>query len=166
MPSVKDWDRFYINQAIELSNFSKAIRDKVGAVLVKNNRAIANGYNGTAPGTDNTCEDLFTVTENGVQVVSDVRFGYDSYLRFPDKYKLVTKNTVSHAEENLIAYCARNGISCDSATIYITRNPCMPCARLLANAGIQRVVYLGEYRDESAISYLRNLNILIEKFND
>lgn len=98
---------------------SKAERNKVGAVLVKDNRIISTGYNGTLEGLDNVCED-----ENGN-----------------------TKDSVAHAEENAIINAYKNGISdLSNCVLYVTLSPCANCCRLIYQAGIQIVYYKKRYR--------------------
>lgn len=72
---------------------------------------------------------------------------------------LKTRPYVLHAEQNVIAYAARNGISTDGATLYITHSPCKECAKLIAQSGIKEVVYSKEYRDTDGIDFLRDSNV-------
>ncbi len=138
MPSQIEWDKYYLRQARELATFSKAERLKVGGILVRDNRPLANGYNGMPAGWDNSCE-------------------------YEHQRQLHTKPECSHSEENLIAFCAKNGISTNGTTLYLTHSPCMPCCRLVYNSGIKRIVYLTEYRDPTAIEFCRKAEITLEQ---
>lgn len=121
----------------ELSYCTKA---KVGAVIAKEGRILATGYNGTVSGHDNCCE----IEIDGV---------------------LKTSPFTVHAEQNVISYCAKNGISTDGATIYITLSPCQLCAKLIVQAGIKRVVFLDLYKDTSGLKFLKDCNIEILKWS-
>lgn len=132
--------KFFMKSAILASENSYAVRAKVGAVLVMDGRIIASGWNGTVRGQSNICE---CIAEDGT---------------------LKTLNTVIHAEQNIISFCAKNGIGTDDTTIYITLSPCSTCALLLIQAGISRVVYLEDYRDSSGLEILHQSNIKIEHF--
>ena len=121
----------------ELSYCTKA---KVGAVIAKDGRILATGYNGTVSGHDNCCE----IEIDGV---------------------LKTSPFTVHAEQNVISYCAKNGIPTDGATMYITLSPCQLCAKLIVQAGIKRVVFLDLYKDTSGLKFLKDCNIEILKWS-
>ncbi|KAA6346628.1 dCMP deaminase [termite gut metagenome] len=106
-------------------------RRRVGALIVKDNRIISDGYNGTPSGFENVCED-----ENNV-----------------------TKPYVLHAEANAITKIARSSNSSEGATLYVTASPCMECAKLTIQAGIIRVVYSETYRLEDGVDLLRRAGI-------
>jgi len=130
------WDNYFLDVALRTSELSYAERLKVGAVAVKENRIILCGFNGTPAGDDNTCEHLV----NG---------------------QLKTKPNVLHAEENLILFASKHGISLNNSTIFITHLPCPNCSRLIYGAGINRVVYKHVYRDLSGIDFLKARNIVV-----
>lgn len=165
-----NWDKYYLRQVLNLAEiFSKSIRLKVGAILVKDNRPLANGYNGTPEGWDNQCEDITArgpwTDKTEYLDLKDYYSLIDSGKKKQDDFVLVTKSEVSHAEENLIGYCAREGISTKDCTIYITDSPCMPCCRLLRRAGIRRIVYIREYRDNTAIEFCAKAGIKLEQIS-
>lgn len=113
---------------------SKAVRNKVGAVLVKNNRIISTGYNGTLEGLDNICED-----EEGN-----------------------TKDSVVHAEENAIINAYKNGITdLSDCELYVTLSPCANCCKLIYMSGITKVFYRDNYRIK--IPYWAKLKIKFTK---
>lgn len=131
-------DEMYMNMAYELARRSSCERKKVGCLIVKDRTILAEGYNGTPPGWDNECED-----EEGK-----------------------TKPCVSHAEANAIAKLAKHGISADGGIVYCTLQPCFDCSKQLADCGIQRVVFDEYYRNASAIHYLQERNVEVEKYEE
>jgi len=77
--------------------------------------------------------------------------------------ELVTNEFVLHAEQNIIAYCAKNGIAMKDTILYVTLSPCKTCAKLIIQSGIKRVVYKDEYRDVSGIEFLSKNGIIVDK---
>ena len=132
-------DKYFMKVAQLTAELSYAKRQKVGAVLVKDNRIISIGYNGNPSGFDNTCEDIM------------------------DDGTLITKPTVIHAEANALFWCAKSEIITSGSTMYLTLSPCSTCALGLIQSGIKRVVYLDEYRDTSGIEILKKCNIKVNK---
>lgn len=120
-----------MEMAESVSKLSHAKRLQVGAVVVKDNRVISFGYNGTPRGWDNNCE---LVDEDG---------------------KLSTKKEVIHAEMNAIAKLAKSTESGEGAEMFITHAPCMECAKLIFQSGISRVYYKNKYRTAEGIDFLR-----------
>ena len=110
---------------------SYCVRRQVGALMVKDQRIISDGYNGTPSGFENVCED-----ENNV-----------------------SKPYVLHAEANAISKVARSHNSSDGATLYVTASPCIECAKLIIQAGVRRVVYGELYRLTDGIDLLRRAGI-------
>jgi dCMP deaminase len=128
------YDIVFLELADSLSKLSYANRKKVGALIVKDNSIIADGYNGTPAGYCNDCED-----ENGN-----------------------THWYVLHAEANAITKLAKCGASSTGATLYITMSPCKECTKLIIQSGIKRVVYSSKYKDNSGINFLGNFNVKCE----
>lgn len=124
-------DRRYMRMAFIWAENSYCKRRKVGALLVKDKMIISDGYNGTPSGFENVCED-----ENDI-----------------------TKPYVLHAEANAITKVARSNNSSDGATLYVTSSPCIECAKLIIQAGINRVVFADNYRLSDGIDLLRRANI-------
>lgn len=137
-------DLTYMKMAITWSQLSHANRKKVGALIVKNNTIISDGYNGTPSGFENECEEAVN-DEDGVF----------------KEYK--TKWYVLHAESNALAKIAKSTQSCDGATLYITYSPCPECSKLIFQAGIKRVVYYEEYRDITGLDFLRRAGVDVKK---
>ena len=134
-------DKYYIKVAQLCANNSYALKLKVGAVIVKDDQIISDGFNGTPCGFENRCE---TKNING---------------------ELQTLPYVLHAESNAILKCAKYGKSTNGATLYITHSPCINCAKLIIQAGISRVVYLEDYKNSDGINLLKNVNITVEKLD-
>ncbi len=124
-------DERYLRMARIWSENSHCNRLKVGALIVKNNMIISDGFNGTPSGFDNTCED-----ENNVTVPY-----------------------VLHAEANAITKIARSHNSSDGATLYVTASPCLECAKLIVQSGIKRVVYGEKYRLDDGLKLLEKANV-------
>lgn len=123
-------DHFYMGVAKEAAELSYCERRKVGAVIVKDGNILSFGYNGNPSGMSNECE------ENGV-----------------------TKDTVLHAESNAILKCARDTKSTEGATLYLTLSPCIHCAKLIIQSGIENVFYDQVYRDTSGLDLLSQAKI-------
>jgi len=124
-------DKRYLRMAAIWAENSYCIRRQVGALIVKNEMIISDGYNGTPSGFENICED-----ENNQ-----------------------TKPYVLHAEANAITKIARSNNSSDGATMYVTAAPCIECAKLIIQAGVKRVVYSEQYRLRDGIELLERANI-------
>ena len=124
-------DSRYLRMARIWAENSYCERRKVGALIVKDNMIISDGFNGTPSGFENVCED-----EEGK-----------------------TKSYVLHAEANAITKVARSGNSSDGATMYVTTSPCIECAKLIIQAGIKRLVYGEKYRLEDGINLLKKAGI-------
>lgn len=120
------YDKAYLKMALEWGQLSHCKRRQVGALIVKDNMIISDGYNGTPKGFDNICED----EEN------------------------YTKWYVLHAEANAITKVSSSTQSSRGATLYVTLSPCKDCSKLILQAGIVRVVYYEEYKDRSGLDFL------------
>ncbi|AWU44993.1 deoxycytidylate deaminase [Blattabacterium punctulatus] len=132
----KKKDIIYMNKAIKCSKLSYCKNKKVGAIIVKNNRIISDGYNGTPSGFDNICED-----QNGN-----------------------TKWYVLHAEANAILKMAFSSKSCKDSYLYITHSPCKECSKLIHQSKIKRVVYLHKYSEKNdGLNFLKKSKIIIHK---
>jgi dCMP deaminase len=127
----RKFDQRYLEMARIWAKNSYCTRRQVGALVVKNNMIISDGYNGTPSGFENVCED-----DNGI-----------------------TKPYVLHAEANAITKLARSSNNSEGATIYITASPCIECAKLIIQAGIKRVVYGEKYRLTDGIELLDSAGI-------
>lgn len=124
-------DMRYLRMATIWAENSYCKRRKVGALIVKDNMIISDGYNGTPSGFENICED-------------------DSNH---------TKAYVLHAEANAITKVARTNNSSDNATLYVTTSPCIECAKLIIQSGIKRLVFSELYRMNDGIELLKRSGI-------
>lgn len=140
-----DLDLMYMGMAKLSSKLSKARRAKVGAILVTQHGVVLQGYNGTAPGYDNNCEDIVLKTNDVVA-------------------ELVTKPDVIHAELNAILKAAKEGVSTIGSTMYLTLSPCLQCSAMMKAAGVKRVVYLEPYRDLNGADKLLAHGVQVEHF--
>ena len=126
---------------------STCLRRHVGAILVKDKRILATGYNG-APSGLRHCEEVGCLREN-TSVPSGERHELCRGL---------------HAEQNAIIQAAYHGFSIRGATLYCTNKPCVICSKMLINAGIRKILYEDGYDDQLADQMLREANIDIERF--
>ena len=124
-------DERYLRMARIWAENSYCERRQVGALIVRGDAIISDGYNGTPSGFENVCED-----ENNK-----------------------TKPCVLHAEANAITKVAKSNNSSLGATLYVTASPCIECAKLIIQAGIRRVVYSENYRSADGIELLQKAGI-------
>jgi dCMP deaminase len=154
-------DRLYLRMAFIWAENSYAIRRKVGALIVKNNSIISDGYNGTPCGFPNVCEYAVGGKE-GEDTVKTLNIEELKYLE-KNGYKLVSYPCVLHAEANAITKLSKSGQSSEGATIYVTDEPCVDCAKLIIQSGITRVIYARDYRLHNGIQLLREANIEVKQ---
>ncbi len=131
-------DLRYMKMARIWAENSYCERRQVGALLVKNQMIISDGYNGTPSGFPNKCED-------------------EANTSFP---------YVLHAEANAITKVARSNNSSEGATLYVTASPCMECAKLIIQAGIKRVVYGEKYRIMDGVELMQQAGIEVIQCED
>lgn len=131
------WEQYFKNIVIETKKRSPCHRLQVGCLLVKDNRIISQGYNGFLSGAPHQ-----SIVENNHE------------------------QATVHAEQNAVADCAKRGVSCDGATAYITHFPCIHCMKIMCAAGIQKILYIDDYKNDEKviqISKLSNPKIEIRK---
>jgi dCMP deaminase len=122
------WNDYFMNIALVTAKRSNCCRRQVAALIVKDQRIISTGYNGTPKGLKNCFEG------GCPRCASNVESGTN-----------LGECICSHAEENAIVSAAYHGISTKDATLYTTFSPCLLCTKMIINAGIKRVVYLSQY---------------------
>lgn len=128
------WERYFMKIAQQVATRSTCDRKHIGAVIVRDKTILSTGYNGSIRKLPH-CDDIGHMMENKHCV-----------------------RTV-HAEANAIAQAAKNGINVDQSEIYITASPCWTCFKLLANAGIIKVIFGEFYRDRRIIEAAKQANI-------
>jgi dCMP deaminase len=139
----KKWVDAFMDTAERFAQLSSAVRLKVGAVVVKDQRIVSIGYNGTPAGWSNECEEtIYRIAEEPIQR---------------------TKDEVIHAEANAIAKLARDGESGLHADLFCTHAPCIQCAKIIYGAGVKKVYYRNSYRNNDGLDFLAKCGIQLEK---
>lgn len=140
------WDEYFIQLAFLVSRRSTCLRRAVGAVLVKDKRILATGYNGAPTGITH-CEVTGCLREK-LKIPSGERHEICRGL---------------HAEQNVLLQAALYGVSAKDSSLYITNAPCSICAKMLINAGVKEVVFCDSYPDKMAIDFLKEAKIKLRK---
>lgn len=141
------WDDYFMSILDTVKERSTCVRRKVGAIIVKDKRIIATGYNGAPSGLKH-CYELGCMRER---------------LNIPSGQNHELCRGI-HAEQNAIIQAAMYGVSINEATIYVTCSPCVQCAKMIINSGIKRVVYCGEYPDKLSEELLNEAGINLQKY--
>lgn len=141
------WDDYFMQVAHLVKKRTTCIGREVGAVIVKDKRILATGYNGAPSGTKH-CAELGGCIRRKLNIPRGERM---------DICRAV------HAEQNVIISAAITGSNIQDSTMYITVTPCFTCAKMIINAGIKRIVIDGQYPDELAMEILKEANIRIER---
>ena len=143
---MKDkFKNLYMDWAKRCSELSHARRLHVGAVIVKDDTVISYGYNGMPAGWDNNCEDVIQYSD--------------------DTTALKTKPEVLHAESNAISKLAKSNNSGVGSTMFLTHSPCMECAKLIYQSGIDTVYYDRSYRSTEGIEFLQKSGVKVVQSN-
>src|SRR5437868_10043690 len=128
------WDEYFMNIARVVASRSTCDRKVVDAVIVRDKTILSTGYNGSIRGMPH-CTEVGHMMEGGHCIAT------------------------LHAETNAIIQAAKNGVSIDGATIYVTASPCWNCFKIIANSGIRRIVYGEFYRDDRIFDVAAKLNV-------
>ncbi|MBD23434.1 MAG: dCMP deaminase [Candidatus Marinimicrobia bacterium] len=135
MKNRLSWDEYFSMIVKVTAERSPCERLHVGCLLVKNNRIISQGYNGFLPG----CPHQSIIRDNHEQATL-------------------------HAEQNALIDCAKRGVSCDGSIAYITHYPCIICTRLLLAAGIKKIKYLNDYKNDELVNiFTQQCNVEVFK---
>jgi len=161
----------YMKTAETFAECSTAIRLHVGAIVVKEDRIISIGYNGMPSGWDNDCEYKDYMSGADIWLSPDEIYEQWPFeeedinpdLGYVRRYALKTKPEVLHAETNAIAKLAKSNESGMGASMFITHAPCLDCAKLVYQSGINTVYYRNSYRNEIGIQFLKKAGVTIEK---
>jgi dCMP deaminase len=138
---------YYMKVAQLTSTLSYAKRLQVGSVIVKGNKILATGYNGMPSGWDNECETTEIVELD------------EKFIK-----QLVTKPEVLHSETNAIAKVSASTESSEGATMFCTHAPCINCAKLIYQSGINNLYYRDTYRDTAGIRFLESSGVSVIKY--
>ena len=143
-----NWDRYFLDLCEAVFKRATCDRGRAGCVIVKDKRIMTTGYVGAPAGLPH-CDEI----------------GHDmrKVITHDDK---ITQHCVRtlHAEQNAIIQGALHGVDVSGSTIYVTHQPCLICAKMIINAGIQRVVYAGHYPDEIARGFLEEAGVELCRF--
>ena len=138
---------YFMNCAVEISNGSNCIKGKVGAVLVKNQKIIAEGVNnvpnGIKPCTNKTC----------LRIKLNLKSGENQELCY-----------VVHAEQNALLDALNRQINVKGSTLYVNKQPCIICSKLLINAGIKKIYYLEPYPDKYSLKMLKEAGVEVTQY--
>ena len=140
------WDEYFLDIAHLVASRSTCLRRKVGAVLVKDKRMLATGYNG-APSGISHCETIGCLRDK-------------LKIRSGERHELCRG---LHAEHNALLQAALYGVSTKGAMLYLTTQPCIICAKMIINAGIQEIIFRGDYPDKMARDFLREAKVRIRR---
>ena len=133
--SRPSWEEYFKDLVNLTATRSSCDKLHVGCLFIKNNRIIAQGYNGYISG----CEHKSIIKEN---------------------HNIAT----IHAEQNTITDCAKRGVSCDGCEAYITHFPCFNCMKLMVSSGICKINYINDYKNDDLVYKIANdVNIKIHK---
>ena len=134
------WDEYFMQIAVTVASRATCDRKHVGAVIERGRTILATGYNGSVGGLEH-CDEVGHMMEDGHCV-----------------------RTI-HAEANAVIQAARNGVRIEAASIYVTASPCWQCFKMIANAGIKRIVFGEFYRDQRIFEVARRLGIELVHLN-
>ena len=139
-PERPSWDDYFMGITFQVAKRSTCDRAHVGSTIVRDRRILTTGYNGAPAGLPH-CDEIGHLMIGGHCV------------------------RTLHAEQNAIIQAALHGVSAADATIYVTHQPCLTCAKMIINAGIKRVVYAGHYPDENAVAFLRDAGVELQHWS-
>ncbi len=141
-----DWDEYFMEMADVVKNRSTCLRRKVGAIIVKDKRILATGYNG-APSNTPHCLDIGC---------------YRQEMNIPSGERAeLCRGT--HAEQNAMIQAAYHGVSIKGSMMYVTLQPCVLCAKMAINAGITRIYFKGDYPDKLSLQMLEEAGVELVK---
>ena len=142
------WDEYFMKLANDVATRTTCLRRGVGCVIVKDNRILATGYNGVPSGLRHCCETGCLREKLGVP---------------SGKRHEICRGL--HAEQNAIIQAAKYGINIQGSKIYVNTQPCIVCAKMIINAGIEEIIYQNPYDDELARELLQESGIKMRVFD-
>ncbi|MCC3145724.1 cytidine/deoxycytidylate deaminase family protein [Halanaerobium sp. Z-7514] len=143
-----NWNEYFMEMAELVAKRATCLRRRVGAVLVKDRKVLATGYNG-APKAISHCEETGCLRTE---------------LEIPSGERHEICRGV-HAEQNLVAQAAFHGVKTEGSTVYCTNQPCVICTKILINAGIKKIYYKNSYADKFAEKLLNESQVEFIKFD-
>jgi dCMP deaminase len=164
---------YYMAIADETSKLSYAMRLKVGSVIVREQTILATGYNGTPSGWDNNCEYKEWCNAGGWLSLEEIEEGWPyegTYLdahgnEMQGRYRLKTRPEVIHSESNAILKVAKSTESTVGATMFCTHAPCLDCAKLIFQSGINTLYYRNQYRSTDGIEFLEKGGVEVVQYS-
>jgi dCMP deaminase len=144
------WDEYFMEITNLVATRATCLRRKVGAILVKDRRILATGYNGPPKGVPH-CDEIGGCLREKLDIPSGERMELSRAI---------------HAEQNAIIQAAKMGTNIDGATLYVTNHPCFICAKMLINAGVKKIVYKDGYPDTYAEEILKEADVQVVKFKE
>jgi dCMP deaminase len=144
-----DWDKYFMVLLDVIKTRSTCLRRQVAAIIVKDKRIIATGYNGAPKGLFH-CEQVGCLREQR---------GIPS----GEHHELCRG---IHAEQNAIIQASKYGVNIENTEMYITYSPCVLCSKMIINAGIKRVVFRGDYPDKLALDLLDEAGVQVERYTE
>ncbi|HEB12309.1 MAG TPA: cytidine deaminase [Actinobacteria bacterium] len=136
------WDEYFLDIVVQVARRSTCLRRQTGAVIVKDKRTLATGYNGAPMGLAHCCD---------VGCLRDER-----KIESGARHELCRG---LHAEQNAVIQAAFHGVSIKGAVIYCTHQPCTLCAKMIINSGIREIIFISSYPDELAVELLKEAGI-------
>jgi dCMP deaminase len=143
-----DWDSYFMKITRVVAERATCVKRQVGAIVVKDNRILTSGYNGSPKGTKH-CAETGCLRQQ-MNVPSGQRHELCRGL---------------HAEQNAIVQAAWHGVKIEGSSMYCTHQPCIICVKMMINAGIVHLIYSGEYPDELAQKMISESGIRVTHFN-
>lgn len=149
---MNKWDERFMQMAETVAGWSSCFQENrhIGAVIVKDKRIVATGYNGAPSGIKNCVE-----RGECLRRVRNIASGTMQEVCY-----------AVHAEQNAIIQAAKLGISLDGAVMFVTHQPCVICTRMILNSGIKKVIYKHGYPDDFALQLFKEANVEIIKYCD
>lgn len=140
------WDTYFLEIAFLVAKRSTCLRRKVGALVVKDRRILATGYNGTPSGIRH-CAQTGCLRDK---------------LKIPsgERHELCRG---LHAEQNVLLQASLHGVSLKDGVLYVTNQPCLICAKMIINAGIKEVVMANHYPDPMALEFLKEARVRVRR---
>ncbi|OGC23744.1 cytidine deaminase [candidate division WOR-1 bacterium RIFOXYB2_FULL_42_35] len=142
-----DWDSYFMKITRDVSERATCVKRQVGAIIVKDNRILSSGYNGSPKGFKH-CEDVGCIRKE---------------MGLPSGHRHELCRGL-HAEQNAIIQAAVHGVKIEGGTLYCNYQPCAICVKMIINAGIKKIIYSGSYPDELAQQMLKDSNLKVERY--